>query len=289
MFQGLDQMSYMLPTAVILLMVSIGMSLKLRELASSLRGLRWWAWVRMVIATFLLPPLIALVLARVFRLTRGELAGMFMVGATPGAPLLTRNLARKGFDMHLAASYQIWAAMMVPVMIPIVVAAAGKVYNQEIWIPPVVLLKQIASKQLLPLGVGMVISWIAPKVGERYQVTLNLLGNFLLTMMVGLVLFRMGPTLKEVTPILPVVAFLLAAGSISAVWLMGLSDPLVKRTFAVCNANRHVGLALLLSGKYLHATQALPAIACYALIAPAVIFVYAMWYRSREELSRMGA
>jgi predicted Na+-dependent transporter len=69
-------MSYLLPTAIFLLMVSVGMSLKLAELVSKLRQLDWSAWLRMVLATFLLPPLPALILANLFRLTTGELAGL---------------------------------------------------------------------------------------------------------------------------------------------------------------------------------------------------------------------
>jgi bile acid:Na+ symporter, BASS family len=272
-------MSYLLPSAVFLLMVSVGMSLKLNQLGSNLRRLNWSAWLRMVVATFLLPPVLALILANLFRLTRAELAGIFMVGVTPGAPLLTRNLARKGFDMHLAASYQVWAAMLIPVMIPIVVGAAAKLYNHDIWISPLLLLNQIATKQLLPFAVGMGISFIAPKVGQRYQTTLNILGNCILTILIGIVLLKMGPALKAITPMLPIVALLLAVGSIGAVWLIQIKDPLVRGTFAVCNANRHVGLALLLSGQYFRLTQAVPAIACYALIAPVVMFTYARWYR----------
>jgi bile acid:Na+ symporter, BASS family len=272
-------MSYLVPTAVFFVMVSVGLSLKLSELTSSLHRLTWLAWLRMVTATFILPPLLALILANLFRLSPGELAGTFMVGVTPGAPLLTRNLARKGFDMHLAASYQLWVAMMVPVMIPIVVAMAAKLYNYDIWIPPVVLLKQIAIKQLLPLGLGMVVARFAPKLSRRYQPMLNVLGNIILTTFIGLVLFRMGPALKAITPMLPVVALLLAVGSVAAIRLIRLSDPLVNETFAICNANRHIGLALLLSSQYLHAARSVPAIACYALIAPVVIFAYASWYR----------
>ena len=109
-----------------------------------------------------IPPALALLFANLFRLTPGETAGLFMVGVAPGAPLLTRNLARRGFDMHMAASYQVWAALMVPVMIPIVVAAAGKLYGRDIWIPPAALLKQIVLKQFLPLSVGMGIAGVAP-------------------------------------------------------------------------------------------------------------------------------
>ena len=119
-------MQYLLPGAVFLLMVSVGMSLKLTEVVGHWRRLDWFTWSSLATATFIIPPALALLVANLFRLTLGETAGLFMVGVAPGAPLLTRNLARKGFDMHLAASYQVWAALMVPVMIPIVVAVAGK-------------------------------------------------------------------------------------------------------------------------------------------------------------------
>jgi bile acid:Na+ symporter, BASS family len=274
-------MAFLIPIVVGLLMVSVGMSLSLRELAASLRRLTWLAWLRMLLATFVIPALIALLLARVFRLSRAELAGIFMIGVSPGAPLLTRNLARKGFEMHLAASYQVWAALMIPVMIPILVASAARLYNRDVWISPAVLLWQIAVKQFLPLGLGMVIANIAPRGSKKYQPALNTLGNVTFVIILGLALFKLGPALKDITPILPVVCLLLAMGSISAVWLIGLRDPIVRRTFAICNANRHVGLALLLSSQYLHATRALPAIACYALIAPLVMIAYAWWYRDR--------
>jgi predicted Na+-dependent transporter len=197
-----------------------------------------------------------------------------MVGAAPGAPLLTRNMARRGFDLHMAASYQVWAALMVPVMIPLVVMAGGKLYGRDIWIPPSVLLYQIALKQLLPLAVGMVIAWFAPTRSRHLQPTLNTLGNLVLTILIVLVLFKMGPALKAITLFVPVAALLLAAGSMSAIWMWRFRDPRVRETFAICNANRHVGLALLLTGQYMRAQAALPAVACYALVAPVTIVAY---------------
>ena len=180
-------MPYLLPAAVFLLMVSVGMSLKLTEVIAHWRRLDWVAWLCLVTATFIVPPSLALLVANLFRLTRGETIGLFMVGVAPGAPLLTRNLARKGFDMQMAASYQVWAALMIPVMIPIVVAVAGKLYGRNIWIPLAALLKQIALKQFAPLSVGMVIAWFAPKISQRSQPTVNVLGNVLFTVLIVLV------------------------------------------------------------------------------------------------------
>ena len=49
------------------------------------------------------------------------------------------------------------------------------------------------------------------------------------------------------------------------------------QTLVICNVNRHVGLAMLLSGQYLRTNNkgALPAVACYALAAPLIMGLYA--------------
>jgi hypothetical protein len=78
---------------------------------------------------------------------------------------------------------------------------------------------------------------------------------------------------------LPIVALLLALGCMSAVWLIRLDDPVVRETFAISNANRHVGLAVLLSARSVHPSEALPAIGCYALLVPLVMFAYIRWSR----------
>jgi hypothetical protein len=125
----------------------------------------------------------------------------------------------------------------------------------------------------------MVIARAAPAWSKKYQPTLNTLGNILITAGLVLALFKLGPALEEITPMLPIAALLLALGCMSAVWLIRLSDPVVRETFAISNANRHVGLALLLSTRSLHASRALPAIACYAIVVPLVMFAYTRWYR----------
>ena len=279
-------MSVVILIVVVILMMSVGLSLDVAELVATMRRLTWIAWLRLLLATFVIPAFLALALAQVFRLSLGELAGIFLVGVAPGAPLLTRNLARKGFDMHLAATYQLWAALMIPIMIPLIVFVAGRFYDRTIWIPPRVLLWQIAEKQLIPLAAGMVFARLLPQVAKKIQAPLNVLGNVLLTVFLVLILWKLEPELKQITPMLPVVALLLALGCMGAVWLMRLKDPVVVETFAISNTNRHVGLALLLSGQYVRAKHAIPAIASYAVVATVVMIVYARWSRRRGAASK---
>jgi len=270
-------------------MISIGMSLKLSQVARNWARLSWLAWVKAVLATFVIPPAAALLLARIFHLSWGSTVGLFMVGVAPGAPLLTRNLAKRGFDMHLAASYQVWAALMIPLMVPLVVAAGGKFYSRNVWISPLLLLWQIVLKQLLPLALGVAIAWMVPRPLKRVQVVLNVVGNGVLTVSIAFALFRLGPLLKTLTPLVPLAALLLAVVSIVAVRLLETSDVLVKQTFAICNANRHVGLALLLVGPYPVGRMAIPEIACYAALAPFVMLAYVKIYAPRREAALLSA
>lgn len=279
---------YLIQASVFLLMVSIGMGLNIGEVTSNWRRFHWHDWVRLLLATFIIPPALALVLANLFRLSGPETAGLFMIGAAPGAPLLTRNLAKRGFDMHRAASYQVWAAMMIPIMIPVVVFLAGKLYSRDFWIPPLSLFDEIILKQFLPLALGAFVTRIAPKLGTRLQPAINVFGNLFLVFVIVVLVSRIGPILRSISPLVPVACLLLAVGSVIAARFLVSLDPVAKVTFGICNANRHVGLALLIAGDYLHFNNSFYVIACYALLAPFIIFGYAKLYLSRATMSVAG-
>jgi len=277
-------MKLLIPGAVFVLMMSVGMSLRHDKMLAAYRRMTWSAWLRLLLATFLVPPAIALLLPHIFPLTLPEMAGLFMVGVAPGAPLMTRNIAKKGFDMQLAAGYQLWGALLIPVMIPLVVFTAGQFYNRNIWIPPRVLLTEIAEKQFFPLLLGMALAYLLPVISAKLQPTMTLVGNVMLTVAIVGFLFKLGPTvLKALTLWLPVAALVLAVGSVLAIRFLLRADVLTDRTLAICNANRHVGLALLLSGQYLHAKAALPAVAAYALVAPFVMAATSKWFHRGEQ------
>ena len=263
-------------------MVSVGMSLKLTELISNWRQLTWATWARLVLATFILPALVALILARVFFLTLPETGALFMVGATPGAPLLTRNLARRGFDMQLAASYQVWCGALTPIFIPVMLWAAAKLYSRSIWIPPRVLLLQIVEKEFLPLLVGMMLMRLAPVFSNKAQRGMNMLGNLVLTLVFVLLLWKMRADLEAVTPWIVLATFILMLASIVAMHLLLRADRIVVRTLAVSNANRHVGMALLLMGRFKRMHDALPVIACYAILVAIFLVVAPRIFRPQE-------
>lgn len=279
-------MKYVLATAIFLMMVSIGTSLRLSEMLANLRRMGWLGWLRMLLAVFLVPPALALVLARFLHLSLSETGGLFLLGVAPGAPLLTRNVAKRGFDAQVAAVYQVLVALLTPLMIPLLVFGAAKLYDRNIWIPPRVVLEQVVEKQFLPLIVGVALMYLAPAFSTKIRPALNACGNVVLYGFMAIILFKMRAELTRITPWVIVATLLLAVGSMAIVHLLWQAEALSERTLSICNANRHVGLALLLSGQYMRNKNALPTVACYALLAPVVMGLYSKRFRPQPAVAK---
>jgi BASS family bile acid:Na+ symporter len=262
-----------------MMMVSIGTSFKVSEMWKNLRLMSWLGMLCLLLAVFIVPPALALVLARLLHLNLSETGGLFLIGVAPGAPLLTRNIAKRGFDAQLAAVYQVCVALLTPLMIPLLVASAAKLYDRNVWIPPRDLIEQVAKKQFLPLILGMILTYLAPVYSNKLRPILNSVGNVVLYLFMGIILFKMRGDLSKITPWVIVATLLLALGSMAVVPLLVRVEALRERTLSICNANRHVGLALLLSGQYFHSKDSLPTVACYALIAPLMMALYSKGLR----------
>jgi bile acid:Na+ symporter, BASS family len=268
-------MNLLVPTTVLLLMVSVGMSLNWTQFLASWRGFTLVTWGKLLVATFIVPPILALALGSLLPLNRGALIGLFLIAVAPGAPLMTRSVAKRGFDMELAASYQLWGAFLTPIMIPLLVGAAGWIYGRTIWVSPAKVLAVIATQQFVPLLIGVALMYFAPGFSTKIRSALNVIGNALLMVTLIVLLVKMGPALSEVSPWVVIAVLLLAVGCIATSFAILTGVTAMTKTLVVCNVNRHVGLALLLSGTYFRNQKALPVIAAYALAAQFMIWLYA--------------
>jgi BASS family bile acid:Na+ symporter len=274
---------YLPAIAVFLLMVSTGMSLDRREFIANWRRLTPGIWARLLLATFIVPPAVALVLGRVLPIDLAAMGGLYLIAVAPGAPLMTRNAAKRGFDMQLAASYQVWGALIAPIAIPLLVGVGAWLTGREVWISPLEVLAIVAQKQFAPLLAGMALMHFAPGFSARICRPLNVAGNLVLTVALIALLIKLGPALMAVSNWVAIAALALAATCVTAAHLLLPTAP----TLAISNVNRHVGLALLLSfAHFQNAQRALPAIAAYALAAPLMMILYAKWMRRSHQQTR---
>jgi bile acid:Na+ symporter, BASS family len=193
-------------------MVSVGTSLDHREFVANWRRLTPGMWARLLLMTFIMPPLLALALGAVLTIGITAMGGLFLIAVAPGAPLMIRNAAKRGFDMRIAASYQICGALLAPIAIPLLVGGAARLFGRDIWISPLEVFGVIAKKQFAPLLVGMALTHFAPDFSRKMRRPVNVAGNLLLTVALIALLVKLGSSLKVVSPWLILAAFALALG-----------------------------------------------------------------------------
>ena len=172
-------------------------------------------------------------------------------------------------------------SVLTPIMIPLLVGLAGWLYGRNIWVSPAKVLAVIAKQQFVPLLIGMALMYFVPAFSTKIRSPLNVIGNAFLMVTFIVLLVKMGPALTEVSPWVVIAVLLLAVSCIAASLAILTPATVMTKTLVVCNVNRHVGLALLLSGTYFRNQKALPAIAAYALAAQLMIWLYAKLARYR--------
>src|SRR5688572_4595710 len=92
--------------AVLLVMISTGMSLERGALQRQYQRMTPGILLRLILIVFVVPPAAALLLGHVLPIGRPALAGLFLISIAPAAPLLSRNIARLKLDTQSAAAFQ---------------------------------------------------------------------------------------------------------------------------------------------------------------------------------------
>ena len=72
-------MSLLVPSTVLLLMVSVGMSLNWTQFLANWRRLTLTTWGKLLVETFIVPPILALALGSLLPLDQGALIGLFLI------------------------------------------------------------------------------------------------------------------------------------------------------------------------------------------------------------------
>ena len=265
---------------VLLMMAGVGMSLEPREVILRWARLPRDYWIGAAVATFVLPPLFAMLLVAMLPLPPPIRGGVLVMSIAPGAPMLTRMVSKQGivFDSRLAAGYQIVVGILTPLITPMLLYWIGRFYNRDVWVDPWTLAWQVASMQFVPLVVGLLVKHHWPGFAAKAEPWLNRIGNLLLIAYMLVVLFGMRRVLVAVGPEAAGTAALLAVACLAfGHWLAG-------PTIALCNTNRHVGLAILIAGLNFKGqfTTVIPFFAAYALLAPVLMAAYAFWHRKRR-------
>ncbi|NJK38032.1 MAG: DUF202 domain-containing protein [Oscillatoriales cyanobacterium RM1_1_9] len=208
-------------------------------------------------------------------------AGLALLAAAPGAPLLTRRVTMAGGNVAVASSFQVTLATLAVVTTPLTLLIFAAIFSQVQESGDfLVIARQVVKAQFLPLGIGLLVRKIA---GAEVEDVGNLLGTIVNTLFVVLVVFMLGISFYLVPTVNPrgllaialIVAFGLTCGH-----FLGGPDFATRSSIAVGTIARNAGLALFLAAAN-GAGQAIPTIISYMIVGFVVGVPYNVWVKKQ--------
>jgi BASS family bile acid:Na+ symporter len=150
------------------LMFSIGINHSLRELAAVWRKPRWM--LRALLVVVILVPLVVGFLVWLFDLPASTAAGLVLLAAAPGAPLLTKRSQMAGADPAFSAGLQLTLAVLAVVITPLCLSVFYAVFSLPIErVALLTVLRQVLMVTFLPVFIGLALHHFVPKVTNIIQ------------------------------------------------------------------------------------------------------------------------
>jgi BASS family bile acid:Na+ symporter len=197
-----------------------------------------------------------------------------LIVIAPGAPLALRRVLIIGADVGFATTLQIVVAMLAMPVVPLWVLVANAILGTHGIAGAGAVATQIFLAQLLPLGLGMVVKWVAPVEGPWLGRLIGRSGAILLIAAIASIIVDVPYSIIE-THFLPIaVAAITTAAALLVGNLIGGPTSRARHTIAIAGAMRNVGLALLIATINNMPPTVDLIIIIYALVTILIVTVY---------------
>ncbi len=225
-------------------MASMGLSLKLKQITSSLKNTR--QVILALVANFILVPLAAYGITLLFPLDEPLRIGLILLSTAAGAPFLPKLAeTAKGsvaYSVGLMVLLMVVTVIYLPVVLPLLLSGVA--------VNPWEIAQSLILLMLLPLALGLLINARYEETAARLQPVFSQASNtaLMLLAVLGLVLnFRDMISLVGSFGILAGVLFLLAALVLG--YLLGGKDAETKPVMGLGTAQRNIAAALVVAGQ----------------------------------------
>jgi BASS family bile acid:Na+ symporter len=266
-------------TALVIMMLSIGMKVSFQQVLASARDIR--AVVSSILANFVLVPLITVGLLYGLDAPALASAGFLILAVCPGAPVGPPFAAIARGDVSLATGLMVILAASSALLAPGILALLiGWLSPQsDLHINYVDIAATLLVTQILPLGVGLGIHERAPRLTGSLVKPVSLLANLLLLGVVALILATQYQTLKAFRLRGWVGMFALLLASLGAGWLCGGPARVGRRTLAMTTGVRNVAVGLVIVSANFAGTPAVTAVVAYGLVSILGTLACALFFR----------
>ena len=225
-------------------MLAVGLSLTVGQILAPLRNAR--LVILALVANFVLMPLAALLIARVFRLDQPLGVALLLLGGAAGAPFLPKLAAvAKGdlaFSVGLMVLLMVLTVGYMPIVMPLLLEGVS--------IDPMEIARSLVLLMLLPLVIGLAVRARLAAAAGRAAPVLNRVSTLSLILMVVLMLvtnLRNIIDLFGTRGVLASIVFLLVGFGLG--WLLGGPGRDTRSVLAMGTAQRNIAAALVVGGQ----------------------------------------
>jgi BASS family bile acid:Na+ symporter len=241
-FQGVARFS--IPIFVISTMLNVGLT---QTLAAILRHLTRWGFVaKMLLANFVLVPLLMIAATRVASFDPALEAGLLIFALCAGAPFLIKLTQRAEHDVALGAAVMMLLMAVTVVYAPIALPLVLDGVTVDAWAVARSLLLQL----LVPVAIGMLAVRFLPDLATAAQPWVAKLGNYALYAVIGATLIGYFPDMLDIVgtgAILVALAFVVAAFGIG--YLTGAGKDHLEDVGGLGTAQRNTAAGLIIASQ----------------------------------------
>jgi bile acid:Na+ symporter, BASS family len=266
-------------TALIAIMLAMGMQVKFQAVMGSTRPLRRLALC--LFANYVLVPAVTVGLLYLFQANPMVWVGFLVLAVCPGAPVgpPATTIARGnvawaiGMMVILAGLSTILAPALLGMMVPQIAP------ESNLHIDYLAIAKTLLIAQMLPLALGLAIHHWAPQITRWIVKPLGMLANVLLLLLVALIVATQYETLAAIRLRAWTGMIMLMLASMGLGWLCGGAEGAIRKAMVLTTASRNVAVGLVIVTSNFAGTPAVTAVVAYALISIVGTFGCALVFR----------
>ena len=247
-------------------MLAVGLSLTVGQILVPLRNARLVALA--LVANFVLMPLAALLIARLFRLDQPLGVALLLLGGAAGAPFLPKlagvakgNLA---FAVGIMVLLMVLTVGYMPVVMPLLLEGVS--------VDPTDIARSLIILMLLPLVIGLAVRARFAVVAGRAAPVLNKVSTLSLIIMIVLMLvtnIRNIIDLFGTRGVLASIVFLLVGFGLG--WLLGGPARDTRSVLALGTAQRNIAAALVVGGQNFEEPRVVVMVVVVAIVGLVVL------------------
>jgi BASS family bile acid:Na+ symporter len=242
---------------------------------------RFGLTVRALLANFILVPIIAVAVVRIFRIPPEYATGVLLMAIAPGVPFVLASVRKRGGRLALAVELAVVLPLLSIVTVPITAALVLPAVA-EAHIPFGRFAMTLVLFQLLPLLLGMWVGGSAPNVAQRLARPMQYVffgAALVLVILMGPELVRGVSSVYGSMRLFAI--FLIVLLSMGVGWLLGGPAIEDRRVLGIGTSLRNVGLCALIATSSLQNERVTAAVLSYLLIQMIVSSLFGAWFKRR--------